>query len=369
MAKRLLILENGKVFSGEGFGASGEKIAEIVFNTSMVGYQEILYDPAYYQQIVVMSYPLIGNYGVNDDDFESKSIYMAGFVVHEYNDRPSNFRYTMTLQDMMQENGVVGICGLDTRELVKILRDEGSMRAMITDEGADIAECVEKIKSTRLETRQVEKVTTHKVWHCRTRNPKYSVAAIDLGLKYNVIKKLNDESCNVIVYPAFTSAEDILSYHPQGLFISDGPGSPEDIPEVVETVRKLKGKLPIFGVGLGQLVIALAMGAKVKKAKVGHRGVNIPVRDLRTNTIDITAQNHCFAVDAQSIDGTGLTVTHINVLDGDIEGIEDKENKIIGVMFRPDKAAMPKRAPYVFDTFAEYLNMSGGKGYAQKNRY
>ena len=370
MPNKILILENGKTFSGDGFGADGTKIAEIVFNTSMVGYQEILSDPSYCGQFVTMSYPLIGNYGLTDEDYESKGIYMSGFIVREYNDMPSNFRYTMTLQEMMQSNGVVGISGVDTRELVRIIRDEGSQRAMITDIDADVDECVKILKATSYETEQVKTVSTKRIWHCRTQNPKFTVVAVDCGIKYNIIRKFNECGINVIVVPYNTSAEEILRLNPDGLFLSNGPGDPENVPEVIELVKKMKGRLPIMGICLGHQIIGLSYGAKTYKMKFGHRGANHPVKNLLSGKVEITAQNHSYAIKADSLKGTGLEVTHVNLIDGEVEGMIDEKNRVISIQYHPESAAGPEDSGYIFRMFLKNLEaVAGGKLNAEKNRY
>lgn len=355
--KRKLILENGRVFHGEGFGSPDKRIAEIVFNTSMVGYQEILSDPSYCDQIVVMTYPLIGNYGLADEDYESKSVFMTGFVVHEYNDLPSNFRYTKTLGEVMEDYHAAGISNVDTREIVRIIRDYGSMKAMIVDEDEDEEACLEELRNYSYPHDQVSKVSSKKVWYSRTPDPKYTVVAIDCGCKLNIIRKLNQFKCNVVVVPFNTSVEDILKYKPDGLFLSNGPGDPEDVTPVIETVKALKGKLPILGICLGHQIISLAYGAKTYKMKFGHRGANHPVKDLSTNKIEITSQNHSFAVDRNSLPGTGLELTHINIIDNEPEGVYDRVNKVIGVQYHPESAAGPEDSTYIFSRFIENMRL------------
>ncbi|MDR0855406.1 MAG: glutamine-hydrolyzing carbamoyl-phosphate synthase small subunit, partial [Christensenellaceae bacterium] len=279
MAKKVLILENGRYYYGESFGGNQTKIAEIVFNTSMVGYQEILSDPSYCGQIVVMTYPLIGNYGLTDDDYESKNIAVSGFVVREYNDIPSNFRYTQTFGEVMQENSVSGISGIDTRELTRIIRDQGSMKCMITDASKNIDEAVAELKAYKLPQNQVKTVTSKKVWFTRTRNPEFNIVAVDCGIKLNILRRFNAHGCNVTVVPYNTAPKVIENLHPDGLFISNGPGNPEDAFEVVDTIRYFKGKIPIFGICLGHQLIGLSYGAKTYKMKFGHRGGNHPVKN------------------------------------------------------------------------------------------
>lgn len=357
--KKKLVLENGKVFYGEGFGSNDKKIAEIVFNTSMVGYQEILSDPSYCDQIVVMTYPLIGNYGLTSEDYESKSVYMSGFVVHEYNDLPSNFRYTETLGEKMEEYHAAGISGIDTRELVRIIRDYGSMKAMIVDANVPDNVCLEELASYIMPHNQVSKVSSKKIWYSRCPNPLYTVVAIDCGCKLNIIRMLNEYKCNVVVVPYNTTKEEILKYKPDGLFISNGPGDPEDVTPVIENIKALKGKLPMLGICLGHQMIGLAYGAKTYKMKFGHRGGNHPVKDLETGKVEITSQNHSYAIDKESLKGTGLTLTHVNILDKEAEGMEDKVNKVIAVQYHPESAAGPEDSRYIFERFMQNMKKDG----------
>lgn len=353
--KRKLVLENGMTFYGKGFGSKKEKIAEIVFNTSMVGYQEILSDPSYCDQIVVMSYPLIGNYGLTDDDYESKNIYMSGFVVREYNDLPSNFRYTRTLGDAMEENGVVGISEIDTRELVRIIRDYGSMKAIITNVDKPLEKCLEELNNYKYPINQVEKVSSKRVWYSRTRNPLYNVVCVDCGCKLNIIRKLNELKANVIVVPYNTSFKEIMKYNPDGLFLSNGPGDPTNVKQVINLVKEAKGKLPILGICLGHQIIGLAYGASTYKMKFGHRGANHPVLDLETNKVEITSQNHSYAIDKNSLLNTGLKLTHINLIDNEAEGMKDEINKVISVQYHPESAAGPEDSTYLFNRFEKLL--------------
>ena len=355
MINRKLVLENGMVFEGKAFGATTEKVAELVYNTSVVGYQETLSDPSNLEYIMVMGYPVIGSYGLTDEDYESQELTVSGLVVREYSKYPSNFRYTHELDERMDENGVPGISGLDTRELVRIIKEEGSMRAMIADINTPNNECLKKIQEYTVPADVVAKISTKKVWYSRTLNYKYTVACIDLGLKRSLIKMLKDLSCNVVVLPYNASIETIMKYKPNGLFISDGPSNPYDIENVIETINSLKGKMPILGVGLGQEIIELAYGAKLFKQKVGHNGCNIPVRNLKTNKIEITSQNDQYAVDEESLKNTDLKATHQNVIDGIITGVEDSKNKVIAVQYNP---APTGDDDFVFERFVKLM---GGK--------
>ncbi len=352
--KRKLVLENGLVFEGEAFGSTNERIAELVYNTSVVGYQETFSDPSNLEYIMVMSYPVIGSYGLTDEDYESNELTISGLIVREYSKYPSNFRYTHELAERMDENGVPGISGVDTREIVRILKEQGSMRAMICDIDRDLSVCLSMIRKYNVPKDIVSKISTKKVWYSRTLNYKYTIACIDLGLKKSLIKMLKDLACNVVVVPYNASIDTIMKYKPDGIFISDGPSNPYDIENIIDTINTLKGKMPILGVGLGQEIIELAYGAKLFKQKIGHNGSNIPVRNLKTNRIEITSQNDQYAVDEESLKKTDLKPTHKNVIDGIITGVEDAKNNVIAVQYNPN----PAESDFVFKRFVDLL---GGK--------
>ena len=357
---RKIVLEDGSEYLGFGFGANVDRVCEIVFNTSMVGYQEIVSDPSYTDQMVVMTYPLIGNYGVTDDDYETKNPSIGGLIVCDYNDMPSNFRYTKTLSELLEENGIPGISGIDTRKLTRSIRDLGSRRVVITSIDTTKEEALEIIKNTPVPHDQVSRVSCRKRWYSRTANPQFNVVAIDCGIKLNIIRSLNKCGCNVTVVPFDTPAEEIEFMKPDGIFLSNGPGDPEDVTPVINTVKALKGKYPIFGICLGHQMISLAYGAKTYKLKFGHRGGNHPVMNLKTGKIEITSQNHSFAVDENSLEGTGLVATHINLLDKTVEGVECKEDKIFSVQYHPESAPGPQDSSYLFDEFVK--NMKEVKG-------
>ena len=312
---RKLILEDGSIYTGYAFGAPCDKVCELVFNTSMVGYQEIVSDPSYTDQAVVMTYPLIGNYGMTDEDYECKNPSIGGMIVHDYNDCPSNFRYTKTLSEVLEEHDIPGISGVDTRQITRLIRDKGSQRVLITGIDTTLEEGLKILEETPIPHDEVSRVSSKKRWYSRTAHAKYNVVAIDCGIKLNIIRCLNKCGCNVIVVPYNTSAEEIEFMKPDGVFLSNGPGDPTDVVEVIETVRNLKGKYPIFGICLGHQVISLAYGANTYKLKFGHRGGNHPVMNLETGKIEITSQNHSYAVDEKTLEGTGLKVTHRNLLD------------------------------------------------------
>jgi len=352
---RKLILEDGSEYYGYGFGVMCDKVCEIVFNTSMVGYQEIVSDPSYTYQAVVMTYPLIGNYGITDEDYETKTPTIGALIVREYCDSPSNFRYTKTLSETMEEYRIPGVYGIDTRKLTRSIRDLGSRRVLITSPETSKEKGLEIIASTPILKDAVSYVSCKKRWYSRTANHKYNVVAIDCGIKLNIVRSLNKRGCNVTIMPYNTTAEQVLALQPDGLFLSNGPGDPEDVSEVIELVKNLKGKLPIFGICLGHQMISLAYGAKTYKLKFGHRGGNHPVKNLETGKIEITSQNHSYAVDEKSLEGTGLKVTHINLLDKTVEGVKDEENKVFSVQYHPESAPGPQDSAYLFDIFLKNM--------------
>ena len=326
--KNKLVLENGREFIGLNFGTNEEIKGEIFFNTAMVGYQDLLCDPLYYGRIACMSYPLIGNYGLADDDYDFKRVFINGYVVKENNDLPSNFRATRTLSDCMEEHKVVGIEGLDTREIVKIIRDQGIMKAMITDESKPLEVCLKELKEFEVNENPTEFVSCKKMWYSRTANPLYTVVVIDLGVKTSVVKKMNDYGLNVIVVPYNTTLEEIKKLKPNGIIISNGPANPNKMINELELVKSLKGKYPLLGLGLGADLIALTYGAEVKKMKHGHQGANLSVRNVDTNKIEITSQTHFYSIDATN--AKNIKVTHENVIDKDVEGFIDEEAQVIG---------------------------------------
>ena len=275
---RKIVLENGTEFYGEGFGAEQDAICEIVFNTSMVGYQEIVSDLSYTDQMVVMTYPLIGNYGITDEDFESKLPMLGGLIVREYNNFPSNFRYTKTLSEILWENNIPAISGVDTRKITRIIRDEGAQKVLITTPQVPRAEALDRLSRYTMPHNAVSRASCKRKWYSRTANPFYNVVAVDCGIKLNIIRKLNAFRCNVTVVPYNVTAEEVRALKPDGVFLSNGPGDPQDVTPVIKLVRQLKGKLPIFGICLGHQMICLAYGGDTYKMKFGHRGGNHPVK-------------------------------------------------------------------------------------------
>ena len=352
---RKIILEDGSEYLGYAFGDSADKVCEIVFNTSMVGYQEILSDPSYTYQAVVMTYPLIGNYGMADDDYETSTPTIGGLIVREYNDLPSNFRSTASLSAVMQKYGIPGIYGIDTRKLTRSIRDHGSRKVLITGIETTTDEGLAVLKKAFLPTDAVSKVSCKRIHYSQVSGAKHHVVAIDCGMKTNIVRSLNARGCNVTIVPWDTTASVIERLCPDGIFISNGPGDPTDVPEVVKTIQALRGKYPIFGICLGHQIIALAYGAKTYKLKFGHRGGNHPVRNAETDTIEITSQNHSYAVDVNSLAGTRLTITHQNLLDGTVEGVKCDADKVFSVQYHPESAPGPEDSAYLFDRFIELM--------------
>ena len=350
-----IVLEDGEEYLGYGFGADKEAICEIVFNTSMVGYQEIVSDPSYTYQMVVMTYPLIGNYGITDEDYETKQPTIGGMVVREYNDLPSNFRYTKTLSEYLEENDIPAISGIDTRKLTRSIRNKGSRKVIITDITTSKEDAIQKLRAYDIPKDAVSKVSCKKKWYSRTANYKYNVVAVDCGIKLNIVRSLNKRGCNVTIVPYNTTAREIENLKPDGIFLSNGPGNPEDVKEVINLVKELRGKYPIFGICLGHQMISLAYGAKTYKLKFGHRGGNHPVLNLQTDKIEITSQNHSYAVDEKSLEKTDLVVTHKNILDNTIEGVECKKDKVFSVQYHPESSPGPQDSGYLFDKFIKIM--------------
>lgn len=365
---RKLILEDGSVYEGYGFGDDSERVLELVFNTSMVGYQEIISDPSYTDQAVVMTYPLIGNYGINEEDYESQTPTIGGLVVREYNDDPSNFRSSHTLNEVMIKYEIVGIYGVDTRQITRKLRDKGSMKAMITDIEVNNDDALGILNMVELSHNAVSRVTSKSIWKADMVSPilkpsmlaerKLHVVAIDCGMKQNILRSLLGKGLKVTVVPYDTDVETIEALKPDGIFISNGPGDPEDAVPVIEAVRELKGRYPIFGICLGHQILSLAYGARTYKLKFGHRGGNHPVKNLNTGKIEITSQNHSYAVDADSIASTSLEITHINLLDNTIEGVCCTRDRAFGVQYHPESCPGPQDSDYLFDQFID--NMKRG---------
>jgi carbamoyl-phosphate synthase small subunit len=357
--RAVIVLEDGAIFEGESFGTPGERTGEVVFNTSVVGYQEILTDPSYKGQIVTMTYPMIGNYGINDQDSESGGVHLEGFIVREQSRIFSNFRAKGSLEDFMKENRAVGIKGVDTRALAIHIRDSGEMKGVISTKDMDPKSLFQKAKaSPGLEGRDlVKEVTcdqTH-VWSgCRIQDPEFKVVVIDCGIKYSLLRQLEACGCEITVVPAVTSPEKILRMGADGVLISDGPGDPASVPYVVEGVEGFLGKRPVFGVSLGHLALGLALGGRTYKMKVGHHGSNQPVNDLVSGRVSVTAQNHSFCLDEGSLP-SDVEVTHINLNDRTIEGIRSRKYPAFSVQYSP---AVPENGE-IPDSFKKFVEMMG----------
>ena len=353
---RKVVLEDGSVFEGFGFGSLNDKFVELVFNTSMVGYQEILSDLSYTDQAVVMTYPLIGNYGICDGDNESDTPGISGVIVRNCCDGPSNFRCGATLDDTMKKYDIAGISGIDTRTLTRHIRDKGSCKALITDAGNDKA--LDDLSKWIPSTDQVARASTKNTYvipapsgrSCRP------VVVIDCGIKKNILRMMSKRDVPVTVVPWDTDAETIMNFDPCGVFISNGPGDPESCVPTIQTMKALIGKIPIFGICLGHQIISLAYGAKTYKLKFGHRGGNHPVRNMLTGKIEITSQNHSYAVVPESLAGTGLEITHINLLDDTVEGVRCESDRLFSVQYHPESAPGPCDSEYLFDIFFKEIN-------------
>lgn len=351
--KRILVLEDGSWYEGEAFGANTYTIGELVFNTSMTGYQEILTDPSYCGQIVMLTYPLIGNYGINRDDNESMKPSCFGLVIKDLCTVPSNFRSRIDLNTYLCENGIPGISDVDTRAITKAIREKGTMKACFCNTEEEIEPLVKKLKETDFLHDQVSRVSTKSVYPIPGRGK--LVVVMDFGVKLSILRELAKRDCDVIVVPYNTSAKQVLSYHPDGVLLSNGPGDPVDLPEVIEQVKVLLDHTAVFGICLGCQLMSLACGAKTYRLRFGHRGANHPVKDLTTGKVEITAQNHGFAVDAQSLEGTGLVMSHQALNDGSCEGVRHIAKRCFAVQYHPEANAGPEDSRYLFDRFMDMM--------------
>ncbi|MDP3787331.1 MAG: glutamine-hydrolyzing carbamoyl-phosphate synthase small subunit [Candidatus Omnitrophota bacterium] len=360
--KAKIALEDGRVFEGFSFGAEGERYGEIVFNTSMAGYQEILTDPSYRGQIVTMTYPLIGNYGVNKEDVESWRPFAEGFVVKEASRLASNWRSRQKLDTYLKQNNIVGIEGVDTRAITKHIRLQGAMKAVISTGDLNDKSLIKKARSSPgLIGRDLVKDITTKGIKYWQKKGKYKVVVIDLGVKFNILRQLAANGCSVVLVPADITAEEIFRIKPDGILISNGPGDPEGIPYVVETAKKLIGKLPIFGICFGQQILGLAFGGKTYKLKFGHHGGNQPVKDLETGRVHITVQNHGFCVDIKSLNARDIEITHVNLNDATLEGMRHRKLPIFSVQFHPEAGPGPHDARYLFKEFVKMMETNRAK--------
>jgi carbamoyl-phosphate synthase small subunit len=375
--KALLALEDGRYFECRSFTGQGEATGEVVFNTSMTGYQEVLTDPSYRGQMVTMTYPLVGNYGINPEDIESNRIQVAAFLIKEYQPRPSNFRATATLADYLNSQGILGIEQLDTRALTRHIRKSGAMRAIVSTVDLDPAALVGR--ANRIPTMAGQDLTPivttdtayywsngrpdflkkeapldRSVW--RQRGRKRSVLVFDFGIKYNILRCLESEGFEVVVVPSATGAETVNAMSPDGIFLSNGPGDPEPVTDAIATIRQLLGSRPMFGICLGHQLLGLALGAKTFKLKFGHRGANQPVKNLLTGRIEITSQNHGFAVDLDSIRGHDVEITHINLNDSTLEGFRHLTYPVFAVQYHPEASPGPHDARYLFDRFKDLMD-------------
>ena len=359
-----LVLENGTVFSGVSFGAEGETIGEVCFNTGMTGYQEILTDPSYCGQLITMTYPHIGNYGVNPEDVESNKVQAAGFIVREENVVPSNFRSTQSLGDYLREQKIVGIQEIDTRMLTRIIRDEGAMNGIINSVDLDEYSLLKKVKAapsmTGMDLAKVVTTPNSYDWRMekgerRKEVARFKIVAIDFGIKHNILRLLESHGCEVTVFPATATATEILKINPDGIFLSNGPGDPAAVTYGIETVKSLLGKKPIFGICLGHQILALALGADTYKLKFGHRGCNHPVKNLETGKVEITSQNHGFAVDPETIP-KNVVITHNSLNDQTVEGLKCTDVPAFSVQYHPESSPGPHDSRYLFEEFIKLMS-------------
>lgn len=354
--KAALILEDGMIFAGEAFGAEAKmQLGEVVFNTGLTGYQEVLSDPSYFGQIVVMTYPLIGNYGLNRDDFESLRPFVKGFVVREHAKQPSNWRSQKTIDQVLKDYQIPGISGIDTRKLTRKIRYEGTMKAVIAT-GEFSLEEVNRLLQQPLPTNQVQQVSTRSLFASPGHGPR--IVLVDFGAKYGILRELTKRGCDTIVVPYNVSAEEIERLQPDGILLSNGPGDPKDVPEAIAMIKKILGKYPLFGICLGHQLFALACGADTEKMKFGHRGGNQPVKELESGRVYITSQNHSYAVHERSLEGTELVITHISMNDGTIEGLRHRSLPAYSVQYHPEAAPGPYDSGYLFDRFLQMVTQA-----------
>ncbi|HAL08974.1 MAG TPA: carbamoyl phosphate synthase small subunit [Staphylococcus sp.] len=357
--KRYLVLEDGTTYTGYTLGSDDLTVGEIVFNTAMTGYQETISDPSYTGQIITFTYPLIGNYGINRDDFESLSLTLNGVVVREACDYPSNFRSTKSLDETLKFYHIPGISGVDTRSLTRKIRKFGVLKAGFTDNVDEIDTLVQRLNTEPLPTDEVAQVSSVRPYI--STGDGYKIVLIDYGKKENIVRELNRRGCDVTVVPYQTSIEEIMNISPDGIMVSNGPGNPESVQETIQTIEKLVGKIPFFGICLGHQLFALSQGATSYKMKFGHRGANHPVQNLETGKVDLTSQNHGYAIDEDSIANTDLEVTHIALNDKSIEGLRHKKYPAFSVQYHPEASPGPHDSNYLFDEFIEMIKLHKAK--------
>lgn len=351
--KRQLVLENGAVFVGQGIGSEKDNMGEVVFNTGMTGYQEILSDPSYCDQIVTLTYPLIGNYGINRDDFESINPAIKGLIVKEAAKVPSHWRSEKSLEELLREKDIPGLVGIDTRRLTRLIREHGTLKGKLCGMDVDVNEVVASLQETPLATDQVSRVSTKISYFSPGNGPR--VVLVDFGAKRGILRDLINQQFDVVVVPYNITADEILKLQPDGILLSNGPGDPKDVPEAIEMIKGVLGKAPIFGICLGHQLIALACGGDTEKMVFGHRGSNHPVMDHVTGKVVITSQNHGYTVKQDSLIDTGLSITHTAINDGTIEGLAHQNHHVFTVQFHPEATPGPVDTSYLFDQFADSI--------------
>ncbi|WP_080874817.1 carbamoyl phosphate synthase small subunit [Oceanobacillus timonensis] len=353
MRKRHLILEDGTVFEGYGFGSEELSKGEIVFNTGMTGYQEVITDPSYCGQFVTMTYPLIGNYGINRDDYETVTPFIHGLIVKEYSEQPSNFRNEETIDSFLKANHIPGIAGIDTRKLTRIIRKHGTMKAAIVSAEEEIDSTIENLRNAAFRTDQVKQTSTSKPYVVPGRG--YRVVLVDFGAKHGILRELTKRDCQITVVPYNYDAADMLRLRPDGIMLTNGPGDPKDVPEAIEMIREIIGQVPIFGICLGHQLLSLACGANTTKMKFGHRGANHPVKDLENDKTYVTSQNHSYAVNPETLENTGLELTQQAINDSTVEGVRHTIYPAFSVQYHPEASPGPEDTNYLFDTFLEMM--------------
>ncbi|MGN1401734.1 MAG: carbamoyl phosphate synthase small subunit [Bacillus sp. (in: firmicutes)] len=363
MKKRKLVLEDGTVLEGQAFGADVDRMGEVVFNTGMTGYQEILSDPSYCGQIVTLTYPLVGNYGINRDDFESITPAISGFIVKEAAEFPSNWRSGLSLDEYFKQQNIPGIAGIDTRKLTRIIRRHGTLKGAIVSMEQSTEYTLEVLRATVLPIDQVKKVSTKRAYPSPGRGRR--VVLVDFGMKHGILRELNKRDCDVVVVPYNVTAQEVLNLVPDGIMLSNGPGDPKHVPHAIEMIKAIQGKVPLFGICLGHQLFALANGADTEPLKFGHRGSNHPVKELATGKITITSQNHGYTVTEQSLTETPLEITHLALNDGTVEGLKHTQYPAFTVQYHPEASPGPEDANGLFDQFMQLIEAAKAEGEIQ----